>query len=252
MVTGASSGIGRSFARQLAERGTDLVVVARRADRLEQLAAELADRHGVRVEVLPHDLAVEKDLDQVVERLRDPARPIDLLVNNAGFGTTGVFAELPVERELEEIAVNVVAPIRLTRAALPGMLARGIGGVLAVSSMVGAMPMPRSATYGASKAFASAFNESLFVEVQGRGVTVTTVLAGLTRTEFHEAAGASIDGIPKLAWLEPDQVAGAGLAGLLAGRPTVVPGVMNRMQMPWLRIAPRGLMRAVVKRMWKA
>lgn len=252
LVTGASSGIGRSFARLLAEEGVDLVVVARRGDRLKLLADELADQYGVSVEVLVCDLAAERGIETAVERLRDETRPVDLLVNNAGFGTTGAFADLPLEREMDEVRVNVVAPMRLMRAVLPGMMARGIGGVVTVSSMVGTMPMPRSATYGATKAFASAFSESLYLELADRGITVTTVLAGLTRTEFHEAAGADIDGIPKLAWMTPDDVARAGLRALLAGRPTVVPGAMNKMQVPFLRLAPRGVLRAMVKRMWKA
>lgn len=252
LVTGASSGIGRSFAQLLAKAGADLVVVARRGEKLRALADELQATHGTAVEVLAADLSDEKGVELVVERIGDPAVPIELLVNNAGFGTTGRFDELSVDRELAELAVNVLSPVRLTRAALPGMVGRGRGGVICVSSMVGGMPMPRSATYGASKAFASAFHESLHLELRDRGITVTTVNAGLTRTEFHQAAGADVAGIPKLAWMDADQVAHAGLRGLLARRVTVVPGAMNKMQIPMLKLMPRNVLRTMVRRMWKA
>jgi short-subunit dehydrogenase len=251
VVTGASSGIGRSFAHLLAQRGVDLMIAARRGERLDQLARELIAAHRIRVEPVRCDLRDDQDLSNLEDRLGDPAHPVDLLVSNAGFGTTGLFHSLPADRELDQLMVNVVAPLRLARAALPGMVGRGRGGVICVSSMVGALPMPRSATYGATKAFLSAFHESLHVELRGRGVTVTTVNAGLTRTGFHEAAGADLAGIPAMAWLDPDQVALAGLRGWLAGRPIVVPGAMNRAQIPLLRLAPRAVLRSLVRRMWK-
>jgi uncharacterized protein len=251
VVTGASSGIGRSFAQLLARRGVNLVIAARRVERLDQLALDLASAHGISVEPIRCDLSDEQDLSKLEARVRDPAEPIDLLVNNAGFGTTGLFHQLPADRETDQLMVNVVAPLRLARAALPGMVGRGLGGVICVSSMVGALPMPRSATYGASKAFLSAFHESLHIELRERGVRVTTVNAGLTRTEFHEAAGADVDGIPTMAWLDADLVAAAGLRGLLAGRPIVVPGAMNKAQVPVFRLMPRAALRAMVRRMWK-
>lgn len=252
LVTGASSGLGREFARLLAADGVSLVVVARRADRLEGLAAELMERHGVTVEVITADLTDDKDVIRVEERLTDPERPIELLVNNAGFDNVGAFADLPVNVELAEIAVNAIAPIRLSRAVLPGMLARGKGGIVIVSSMVASLPMPRSATYGATKAFLTSFSESLHMEVKERGVNVTSVAAGLTRTEFHEVAGIDTTRMPKSAWMRPEQVARIGLAAVADGKATVIPGTVNKLQAPMFRLMPRALLRAMVKRFYHA
>lgn len=247
LVTGASSGIGREIVRRLAADGVSLVLVARRADRLETLAAELAEQHGVAVEVLPADLSDDKDVARVEDRLTDPSRTIDLLVNNASTATAGAVAEVPADVAIGTVAVNVLAPIRLARAAVPGMVARGGGGVLTVSSMVASLPMPRAAVYGASKAFLTSLSESLYMELKGTGVHVTLLSAGLTRTEFHEAAGIDTAGIPAFAWMEPDRVARAGLAGVAAGKVSVVPGAVNRMQIPFFRLAPRALLRKLAK-----
>jgi short-subunit dehydrogenase len=247
LVTGASSGIGREFARQLAAHGVGLVLVARRGDRLEELATELTGTHDVPVEVLVANLAHEEELASVEKRLADLERPIELLVNNAAYAKAGDFATLPVALEITKVAVNVIAPIRLTRAALPTMLALGKGGVLTVSSLVASLPMPRSATYGATKAFLTSFSESLSMELKSRGVHVTSVAAGLTRTEFHDAAGIDIEGIPDMAWMEPARVASAGLAAVAAGKVSVVPGRFNKMQVPFFRTAPRALLRKLAK-----
>jgi short-subunit dehydrogenase len=251
LVTGASSGLGREFARQLAADGVSLVLVARRADRLDQLAAELVDRYRSGVEVLAADLADSKDLLRVEERLADPERPIELLVNNAGFDNSGPFAEVPVDTEVAEISVNVVAPVRLTRAVLPSMVAARLGGVVIVSSAVAALPLPRSATYGASKAFLTSLSESLYMEVRPAGVHVTSIGAGLIRTEFHEVAGIDTAGMPKAAWMRPEEVARAGLAAVAAGRVTVVPGMFNKFQAPMYKLMPRFMLRAMVKRFYR-
>lgn len=247
LVTGASSGIGRELARQLAAHGTSLVLVARRGDRLDELAGELTAAHDVTVEVLAANLAHEEELARIEKRLADPDRPVELLVNNAAYATAGDFATLAVDVELTKVAVNVVAPIRLTRAALPAMLAMGRGGVLTVSSLVASLPMPRSATYGATKAFLSSFSESLYMELKSRGVHVTSVAAGLTRTEFHASAGIDVAGIPSFAWMPPDRVARAALAAVAAGKASVVPGRLNKMQVPFFRTAPRALLRKLAK-----
>lgn len=247
LVTGASSGIGREIARRLAAEGVSLVLVARRADRLEALAAELAEQHGAEAEILPADLSDDKDVARISDRLADPGRAVDLLVNNASTASSGGVADLPVDVAIGTVAVNVLAPIRLARAAVPGMVARGHGGVLTVSSMVASLPMPRAAVYGASKAFLTSLSESLYMELKGTGVHVTLLSAGLTRTEFHEAAHIDTEGIPSFAWMRPEVVAKAGLAGVAAGKVNVVPGLVNRMQIPFFRLAPRALLRKLAK-----
>ncbi len=209
LVTGASSGIGASCARLLAAAGTDLVVVARRAGRLEELAARLADEHKVSVEVLAADLGRPDARAAVEERLADPGRPVELLVNNAGFGAAGSFASLPVESAQSQILLNVLALTRLAHAVLPEMLDRGHGGILNVSSMAGFVLSPGSATYAATKAFVTSFSESLHTEVRSRGVHVTALCPGFTRTEFHAANSVATAGVPGFAWLESDDVARA-------------------------------------------
>ncbi|WP_030164636.1 SDR family NAD(P)-dependent oxidoreductase [Spirillospora albida] len=240
LVTGASSGIGESFARILAGRGTDLVIVARRADRLDALARELVERYRVAVEVLAADLTDPGQRGEVERRLR--AEPVELLVNNAGYGAFGAFAEIPLDDQLAEIELNVSALVRLTHAALPGMLGRGRGGVLNVASMSGYAPSPGSATYGATKAYVISFSESLHAEVAGKGVHVTALCPGFTRTED--------DAAPNLLWLRRDDVARAGLDAVAAGRALAVPGVQYKAVLPALKLVPRPLLRAAVNRMW--
>ena len=224
LVTGASSGIGDAVARRLAAGGPDLVLVARDVDRLERLAAELVAAHGVAVEVLPADLSAPVARNAVERRLADPGRPVDLLVNNAGFGTNGLFHELAVDREEQEVQVNVLALLRLSSAALGPMVARGHGAVLNIASIGGLYPIPGSATYGATKAFVCSFSDALHEEVKGTGVTVTAALPGFTRTEFQERSDwQGQAGVPELAWLTADEVARASLDGAAAGRARVVP-----------------------------
>jgi short-subunit dehydrogenase len=224
LVTGASSGIGEAFARRLASQGTALVLVARREDRLEALAKEV----DVPTEVLAADLADPDDLRRVEERVAAPTDPVDLLVNNAGFGTTGPFASLPVEREEEEIRVNVLAVVRLTRAALPGMLERGAGGIVNVSSLAAFQPDPGNATYGATKAFVLSFSEALAEELRKTGVKVQALCPGYTRTEFQTTAEYETSRIPKAVWQTTDQVVDASLAALDRGKVLCVPGPHNK------------------------
>lgn len=224
LVTGASSGIGEAFARRLAADGTDLVLVARRAGRLHALAAQLAP---VAVEVLVADLGDPADLARVEARLADTERPVDLLVNNAGFATSGSFADLPADGEELEVRVNVVAPLRLARAALPGMRARGRGGVVNVASLAAYQPYPYGATYGATKAFLASFSQALSEELRGSGVRVLALCPGFTRTEFQQTAGVGTRGIPGRLWLSADRVAAAGLRALSSGRALTVPGAVN-------------------------
>jgi short-subunit dehydrogenase len=247
LVTGASSGIGERLARLLAADGCDLIVVARRAERLDLLAAELRDAHHVRVEVLAADLTTPDGLLAAESRLADPGRPVELLANNAGFGLSGSFADLPASGAEAQIRLNVLALARLTHAVLPGMLQRGHGGVLNVSSMAGLLVSPGGATYAATKAFVTSFSESLHAEVAGRGVHVTALCPGLTRTEFdaegHEGAASA----PSFAWLDADRVARAGLDAVAAGRPLSVPGAQYKAIAGLARVVPRRVLRTAGK-----
>ncbi|MFC5746802.1 SDR family NAD(P)-dependent oxidoreductase [Actinomadura rugatobispora] len=241
LVTGASSGIGESFARALAGRGTDLVIVARRAGLLDELARELVERYRVAVEVVAADLTDPLERGDVERRLRTD--PVELLVNNAGHGAFGTFSDLPLDDHLRQIELNVAALVRLTHAALPGMLERRRGGVLNVASMAGFAPSPGSATYGATKAYVTAFSESLHAEVAGRGVHVTALCPGFTRTDEESEPG--------LLWLRRADVARAGLDAVAAGRALCVPGAQYKAALPALRMMPRPLLRAAANRMWR-
>ncbi|MFI6520166.1 SDR family NAD(P)-dependent oxidoreductase [Spirillospora sp. NPDC050679] len=241
LVTGASSGIGESFARLLAARGADLVIVARRAALLDGLARELVERYRVAVEVVAADLTDPAQRGEVEARLR--AEPVELLVNNAGYGAFGAFADLGIDDQLREVELNVTALMRLTHAALPGMLARRRGGVLNVASMAGFAPSPGSAAYGATKAYVTAFSESLHAEVAARGVHVTALCPGFTRTED--------DGQANLLWLRRADVARAGLDAVSAGRALCVPGAQYKAALPALKIMPRTFLRAAANRMWR-
>jgi short-subunit dehydrogenase len=249
LVTGASSGIGREIARQLAADATNLVVVARDRERLTELAAELTAAYGgVAVEVLAADLTDPAQLAGVEARVADPLRPVDLVVNNAGFATYGSFAELDLEAQHREIALNVTALVRLTHAALRGMLARGGGAVLNIASTAGLQATPGNATYGATKAFVASFGESLAGEVAGTGVSVTTVLPGYTRTEFHQRAGVGGRRVPDVAWMSAADVAAKALAAARAGKPWLVPGAVNKVLIAAAGPLPRGFKRRMAAR----
>ncbi len=252
-VTGASSGIGACFARALAGRGYDLTLVARRRERLEALAKDLCERHGVHVDLEVADLADAAGLAGIADALA--ARPPDLLVNNAGFGTVGPFAQSDIEREMEEMRLNAFAPVVLMRAALPGMLApngpvqrrrRAAGapvGVINVSSLAGEGPAPYTATYGATKSFLTRFSESVHEEVRAAGVTVMALAPGFTRTEFQEAAGVDPKAMPSVAWMTPEVVVDAALAAFDRGEAVCIPGFANRAVAAVESLLPRPLLR---------
>ncbi len=242
LVTGASSGTGAAFARELARRGSDLVVVARRTGRLEQLARELHVEYGIAVQVLTADLADPAGLARVEDRA---SAGVDLLVNNAGIGTSGRFFERPVDGEERVVKVNVLAVLRLTAAALPGMIARRHGGIVNVSSVAGFQALPGSATYCASKAFVTAFTESIAGETAGTGVHVTVVSPGFTRT----AMSGEGSGVPGFLLLESDRVARAALDAVERGSPLVIPGPQWKAIVAGTRQLPRPLLRALTRRL---
>ncbi|HSK90756.1 MAG TPA: SDR family oxidoreductase [Euzebyales bacterium] len=238
LVTGASSGIGEAFAQQLAARRSNLVLVARDGERLEKLAVALRGAHGVTVDVLPADLTTDDGTRAVRERLEDDAEPVDLLVNNAGVGTSGAFGDVPLERELRLIRLNVTAVVELAHAAVAAMKRRRHGGVLNVSSLSALQPYPFGATYGASKAFVNSFSKALATEAGGHGVKVLALCPGFTRTGFQRSAGISRTPIPDWLWLQPEQVAREGLAALRAGRSIRVVGPAFRAWAALTKVVP--------------
>lgn len=243
LITGATAGIGAAFARRLAAEGSDLVLVARQADRLEHTAAQLTERFGVAVDVLPADLAEDKGCARVEERLR--AGDVDVLVNNAGLGLGGEFLERSVEAEEHMLRVNVRAVLRLTHAVVPGMVERGHGDVINVSSVAGFFPGARATTYGASKAWVTAFSDGLNSDLVGTGVRVSAVCPGFTHTEFHERAGIDMTRLPEAMWLRADDVVAAALRDHRRGAAVSVPGAQYKALVLAGRLAPQRLVRRV-------
>jgi short-subunit dehydrogenase len=246
LVTGASSGLGVEFARQLAARGHDLVLVARSGDRLEALAAELRAAHSVAAHVLVQDLAEPDAARRIGERLADQGLAVDLLVNNAGFGTCGRFEEIPAAREREQLTVNVLALVDLAHELLPGMLARGTGAVVNVASTAAFQPSPYFSVYGASKTFVLNFSLALRQEYRRRGVRVLAVCPGPVATAFFDVIGTRRAAVGRMA--EPAAVVRTALRALDRDRPYVTPGLSN---LPGAHLAPRrprALVAAVAER----
>jgi short-subunit dehydrogenase len=244
LVTGASAGIGEAFAGELAARGYDLVLVARRSDLLETHAARLAAEHGVAVEVLTADLAVPEGVGAAVARLTDAARPVDLLVNNAGVGTVGSFWELPIETEIAMVQLNVVALVQLTHAALGPMVERDAGGVINVSSLGAYQPVPFNATYGATKAFVSSFTNAVREELRGTRVRLMVVAPGFTRTEFQETSFEPRR-LPEFVWQSADAVAATAMRAYDRGRTVCITGAVNVVAAAASSVMPAAVMRRV-------
>jgi short-subunit dehydrogenase len=245
LVTGASSGIGAGFVEALARRQWDLVLVARRRERLAEIAKRLRERREIEVEIVAADLIEPAGLARVVEEIE--ASVPDLLVNNAGMASFGGFAGLDPARELAQVQLNVAAPLRLSRAALPGMIARGHGSIINVSSLAGFQPMPFNATYAASKAFVLSFSEALHEELRGTGVRVQALCPGFTRTEFQEQSGVDASAVPGFAWMEVDEVVEASLQALERGDLLCIPGPANRLLAAVQRAAPHALTRRLAR-----
>ncbi|MGH2914593.1 MAG: SDR family NAD(P)-dependent oxidoreductase [Solirubrobacteraceae bacterium] len=238
LVTGASAGIGAAIAVRLAMRGHNLVLVARRRDRLRVLARELATEHGVRAEALGCDLSRPAALSRLPARVRALGLDVSVLVNNAGFATGGAFHESDPARELDQVRVLVEAVVSLSCAFVPGMVGRGSGAVLNLASTAGMQPMPYSAGYAAAKAYVLSFSQALHEELAPAGVTVTALAPGPVATEFWDNAGWQLSGgqsfesaVPRLAWVTADEAARAGVDGVRDGRRVVVPGVPVRAAM---------------------
>jgi short-subunit dehydrogenase len=245
LVTGASAGIGRAVASGLAARGDDLVLVARDTARLDALAKELDGRYGTTAEIITADLSSGPGIASVEARLVDATRPVDLLVNNAGFGTVGKFHELPVAAEVTEIGLNVVAVTRLMHAALGGMVARGHGGVINVASIAGYQPNPGTATYGATKAFVSSITQAVHEELKGTGVQCMVLCPGFTRTEFQDRAGVDSSGVPDILWQDAATVVDHALAAYAKGRAVCLPGALNQATAGFSAVMPAGVTRKV-------
>ena len=244
LVTGATSGIGAAFARRLAREGYDLVIVARDEARLLGIARDLRDAERVEVEVLAADLTDDDARGAVEQRLADPERAVDVLINNAGIPIAKGFQVSSVEAEERLLRLNVLAVLRLAKAAMPGMVERGFGGIVNVSSIAGFFPY---GTYSASKAWVTRFSESLSVELAGTGVRVVALCPGFTRTEFHARAGITRDEAPGWSWLAADDVVDAAWRGLRAGRTVVVPDMRYQALIAATRHLPMGAITTAVR-----
>ena len=245
LITGASAGLGLEYAKLFAADGHDVVLVARRRDRLEALASQLQQAHGTRAHIIAADLATGGGPRLVIDELQRLGLEVDFLVNNAGFGTSGFFAETDLARELEMIQVNVVALVTLTRALLPRMIARKGGHILNIGSTAGFQPGPFMAVYYASKAFVNSFTEALSYELRGTGVSATASCPGATATEFAEVAGNHRSRLFRMGAASPASVAREGYRAMMAGKPIVVHGMRNKFGVQLLRVSPRGAVRAV-------
>ena len=249
VVTGASSGLGADFAEILAERGAHLVLVARRKDRLETLAARLAKAHGVQTRVFGLDLAERSAPQRLYDALRSEGIVVDVLVNNAGFGVHGAFVDVPWDREHEMLELNVVTLTHLTKLFVRDMVERNRGWILQVASIGAYQPSPTYGTYSAAKAYVLSFGEALSYELRGTDVKVSVLSPGVTRTEFLEVAGQRPNFYQRLSMAPSRKVAEAGIAALLRGKPSFVPGLGNKLPVAMLRVTPRRMQAAVANLM---
>ena len=248
VVTGATAGLGASFARRLAAEGRNLVLVARTLDRLESMAADLRARFGVQVEVLPADLSTAEGCAAVAARVAESERPVDTLVNNAGIGLYRRFGDAPLADEQRLLNLNVGSVLALTHAAVGPMTARGRGEIINVSSVAGFVPRGPSTTYAAGKAWVTSFSEGVSLLLSGTGVRITAICPGFTRTEFHDRAKADMSGTPSWMWLDADRVVAEGLADARSGAVISVPSKRYKALLLLVRVLPRSVVRWVLTR----
>ncbi|MFE2158697.1 SDR family NAD(P)-dependent oxidoreductase [Streptomyces lydicus] len=245
LITGATAGIGAAFARRLASDGHSVVLVARNEKRLREQATELHDRHGIEAEVLVADLATEEGITTVEARLTDAKHPVDLLVNNAGFGNKGEYLEVPMAEELTMLKVHCEAVLRLTTAAVRGMRDRRRGAVVNVASVAAFVPR---GTYGASKAWVVQFTQGAARDLAGSGVRLMALCPGFVRTEFHERAGMGTDNIPGWMWLDADKLVDAAMKDLVRGKSLSIPDPRYKALMGAVKLAPRGVLGGLTSR----
>lgn len=252
MVTGASSGLGVDFSRELARREANLILVARRGKRLNPIADELRRKFGVEVEVMPTDLSVQDVLEALHRQLSEKAQAVDILVNSAGFGVHGEFLENSWKRERAMIEVDVIALVHLTKLLAAEMVKRGYGRILQVASTAAYQPVPNYAVYGACKAFVLSFGEALYHELRGSGVTCTVLSPGVTKTEFQQVAGHEYTRYMRMTQMTSPDVARIGIDAMLSGRSSVVAGFHNAAMVASVRFAPRRVVTALAGYFLKA
>lgn len=231
LITGASSGIGAAFARHLGSRGYQLILVARREERLLALSREIMDKYHTSSEILVSDLSRTEDLARAEKKISE-LKNLVMLINNAGFGTSGKFFNINLEKQIEMINLHVIAGVRLCRAALPGMIANGHGSIINVSSIAAYIPSDGNANYSASKAYLKVFSEALQAELQNTGIRVQALCPGLTYTEFHDTAeykNFSRSRFPKILWMSAEELTARSLKTLKKNRVTYIPGLVNRL-----------------------
>ncbi|ANJ09057.1 SDR family oxidoreductase [Streptomyces parvulus] len=245
LITGSTAGIGAAFARRLAADGHNLVLVARDTKRLREQATELHDRHGIEAEVLTADLSTDAGIEAVATRLGERRHPVDLLINNAGFGNKGKFLDVSMADELTMLKVHCEAVLRLTSAAVEAMRERGRGGVVNVASVAAFVPR---GTYGASKAWVVQFTQGVAKDLAGSGVRLMALAPGFVRTEFHERAGMGTDNIPNWMWLDADKVVAAALDDLSRGKSLSIPDPRYKTLMGAAKLVPRGMLGGISSR----
>ncbi|GAC1642914.1 MAG: SDR family oxidoreductase [Ktedonobacteraceae bacterium] len=249
LITGASSGIGAAFARALAASGASLVLVARSEGKLRDLASEISTQYNIRAEVIAADLSLPNAGQALFEATQQRGLSIDMLINNAGFGTHGPFESLEAAREQQEIMLNIAAVVDLTHHFIPAMAARRSGSIINVASMAGFQPVPYMAVYGASKAFVLSFSEALWAEYRNKGVRVLALCPGATSTDFFDVVGTDDAALgPKET---PEKVVQVALRALERGRPSVISGVQNAVMANSTRFLPRGMIARMVGQMMR-
>jgi short-subunit dehydrogenase len=251
LITGASSGLGEEFARQLARENYDLVLTARREDRLKAVAAEAMKLGSSKVEVIASDLGQADAATKLHQQVMQRGIEVECLVNNAGFGTHGMFHKLPLDREIEEINLNIASLVAMTRLFLDGMVARRRGTIINVASTAAFQPVPYMATYAATKSFVLDFSEAVAYEVKSSGVTVMALCPGPTRTGFQDVAGVREAGVPSFAYMDAKTVVAQALASAKRGKSVRINGIINSVMAQSTRFAPRSLVARIAGGMFK-